>query len=233
MAKLVPAGQSGFPMTLETDGFARIPDALSTAECVDLSAQLLDAVQGGVGTRGLLEFAWCRSLAARLRSQSLRPLLPANHVAVQCTYFEKSKGRNWLVPIHQDISIPVRERRAAPGFGGWSSKEGGLFVQAPPELLAQLTAVRLHLDHCGEDDGPLQVVPGSHALGILEPEAADALRARNGSTTCLADAGDLFVMRPLLLHASSKASGSSFRRVLHYLFGPPQLASGLNWRHAV
>jgi hypothetical protein len=36
-------------------------------------------------------------------------------------------------------------------------------------------------------------------------------------------------MRPLLLHASSKATGSSRRRVLHFLFGPPALPFGLEW----
>jgi hypothetical protein len=40
-------------------------------------------------------------------------------------------------------------------------------------------------------------------------------------------------MRPLLLHASSKASGSSLRRVLHFLFGPRDLPHGLRWQHAI
>jgi len=39
------------------------------------------------------------------------------------------------------------------------------------------------------------------------------------------------LMRPLLLHASSKSSGSSRRRVLHFLFGPPVLPCGLRWAH--
>ena len=104
-------------------------------------------------------------------------LIPAGHVAVQCTYFEKSASRNWLVPIHQDLSIPVARRVDAPGLRGWSQKEGALFVQAPVELLAQLVAVRVHLDACGADDGPLRVLPGSHRLGLVAPEAA--VLARN------------------------------------------------------
>jgi hypothetical protein len=36
-------------------------------------------------------------------------------------------------------------------------------------------------------------------------------------------------MRPLLLHASSKATGTSRRRVLHFVFGPPDLPLGLAW----
>lgn len=168
-----------------------------------------------------------------LRTGKLRGIIPEHHVAVQCTYFEKSKRQNWLVPIHQDLSIPVKERKEAPGFGGWSEKEGEVFAQAPVEVLSQLVAVRVHLDPCREDDGPLNVVPGSHALGILAPEAAVAAGAELGAKACVAGVGDALAMRPLLLHASSKASGGSLRRVLHFVFGPPELPHALRWQHAV
>ena len=42
----------------------------------------------------------------------------------------------------------------------------------------------------------------------------------------------MMLMRLLLLHASSKATGASRRRVLHFLFGPPRLPLGLAWAHA-
>jgi hypothetical protein len=41
------------------------------------------------------------------------------------------------------------------------------------------------------------------------------------------------LMRPLALHASSKANGASRRRVLHFVFGPPTLPFGLAWAHSV
>jgi hypothetical protein len=41
--------------------------------------------------------------------------------------------------------------------------------------------------------------------------------------------GDALLMRPLVLHASSKSSGSSLRRVLHFVFGPQALPYGLAW----
>jgi hypothetical protein len=40
-------------------------------------------------------------------------------------------------------------------------------------------------------------------------------------------------MRPLALHTSSKATGTGRRRVLHVVFGPPELPFGLQWQHAV
>ena len=45
-------------------------------------------------------------------------------------------------------------------------------------------------------------------------------------------AGAALVLRPLLLHASSKASGESRRRVLHFLFAPADPPNGLRWQHA-
>jgi predicted protein tyrosine phosphatase len=46
------------------------------------------------------------------------------------------------------------------------------------------------------------------------------------------DRGGALVMRPLILHASSKATSLSQRRVLHFVFGPPRLPLGLEWRWA-
>lgn len=216
-----------------TSGFALIPDILPAAECEAIAARIQPGAASG-GTRCLLALAWCAALARHLRLHpALSGLIPAGHVAVQCTYFEKSASRNWLVPLHQDLSIPVARRVDVPGLRGWSQKEGALFVQAPAGLLAQLVAVRVHLDACGADDGPLRVLPGSHRLGLVAPEAAVLARNAAAEVTCDAAPGDALVMRPLLLHASSKASGQSRRRVLHFVFGPPLLTHGMAWRQAV
>jgi hypothetical protein len=40
-------------------------------------------------------------------------------------------------------------------------------------------------------------------------------------------------MRPPILHASSKATEQRQMRVLHFVFGPPKLPSGLEWRWVV
>ena len=214
-------------------GFALVPGILSAAECAAIATRIQPGA-ASAGTRCLLPLAWCAALARRLRQHpALSSLIPTGQVAVQCTYFEKSASRNWLVPIHQDLSIPVACRVDDSGLRGWSQKEGALFVQAPVELLAQLVAVRVHLDACGADDGPLRVLPGSHRLGLVAPEAAVLARNAAAEVTCEAAPCDALVMRPLLLHASSKASGQSRRRVLHFVFGPPLLTHGLAWRQAV
>jgi hypothetical protein len=45
--------------------------------------------------------------------------------------------------------------------------------------------------------------------------------------------GGALVMKPLLLHASSKATRTMPRRVLHFVFGPPELPLGLEWQDVV
>jgi ectoine hydroxylase-related dioxygenase (phytanoyl-CoA dioxygenase family) len=147
--------------------------------------------------------------------------------------FDKTLETNWLVALHQDLSIPVKERVDSPQCLAWSVKEGVTFVQPPSPLLAALIAVRVHLDDCRLDNGPLRVIPGSHRYGRLSSEEAQSHRRANGEVACMASRGAALLMRPLLLHASSKAVADMPRRVLHFLFGPQVLPYGLQWHHAV
>ena len=215
---------------LEHAGFAIVADAVP-APRLHAAGRAFDALApGSAGTRRLLAQDWCRALADELRAHPvIAPALPATHVAVQCTAFEKSAARNWLVTLHQDLSIPVAARVDDPALRGWARKEGTWFVQPPAALLAQLVAIRLHLDDCGETDGALQVVPGSHRHGGLADADAFALRAASPPVACTLARGGAMLMRPLLLHASSKATGTSRRRVLHFVYGPPALPHGLEW----
>lgn len=218
---------------LESNGFVVLPGVLSEVRCQTVEGHLADLGAGTAGTRNLLDATWCGSIAAALRdSKSLGSLL-AGSVAVQCTYFDKSPSVNWLVPIHQDLSIPVRERVDHPDLKGWSEKEGALFVQPPPAVLDGMVAVRLHIDDSGSDNGPLRVIPGSHRSGRLPGNKQVALRDGGKDVACTAPRGGVVAMKPLLLHASSKSTSSRPRRVLHYLYGPASLPFGLEWCRVV
>jgi hypothetical protein len=212
------------------DGFAVLPPVLTEAECDALSARVAEIGSASPGSRSLLADGWCQTLAARLRRDpAVAAAIPEDFIAVQCTYFEKSRAQNWLVPVHQDLSIPVKERVDHPVLRGWSEKEGSLFVQPPVEVLERLVAVRVHIDRCGADDGPLQFVPATHLLGKIAAARASELKMAGPVVTCTVDRGGVLMMRPLSLHASSKASGTSRRRVLHFVFGPRELPYGLLW----
>jgi hypothetical protein len=195
---------------------------------------IVDEVQNlpvlGAGMRNLLSFDWCQALAMHIALEPFLQLLdPEAVVPVQCTYFEKSGEKNWLVAPHQDLSIPVAERIDHPDLRGWSRKDGMWFVQAPVELMSRMLVLRLHLDSCGPDDGPLKVVPGTHNAGRLADDEALRMRDEIGEEICLANRGDVLALRPLLLHASSKSKGTSRRRVLHFVLGPADLPYGLAW----
>ena len=219
---------------LEDAGFAQIAGAVATGQCAELIIAIDGGGAGRAGTRNLLDVPLCRNLAMRFTAHAqIGPLLPHGAVAVQCTLFDKSPERNWLVALHQDLTIPVLERVPHPRCTGWSEKEGVLYVQPPVAVLELLVAVRVHLDDSGLASGPLRVVPGSHRHGRLSAEAARTLRDQRGEIECVARQGDVLLLRPLLLHSSSKARSPAPRRVLHFLFGPQELTCGLKWHRTV
>ena len=212
-----------------SEGFLILEGLLAANECDAVLARL-GALDGESGSRDLLSQDWCRELAQSLQQHpAIAALLPRAHRAVQCNYFDKSAERNWLVALHQDLSIPVAERVEATGLSGWSRKQGQLFVQAPRELLEQMVALRLHLDDCGPQDGPLRVTPASHCHGIFTPEEAVSFRDRQGEKNCCVERGGVLLLRPLSLHASSKSTGRGRRRVLHFVYGPTNPGFDLRW----
>ncbi len=217
-----------------SEGFAIAESAIAPEQLALAEAELDRMSLDRAGTRNLLLRSWCRGFVHALGAHPLIAfLVPEEAVAVQCTLFEKSTNRNWLVPLHQDVHIPVRERIAHPSLSGWSEKQGALYVQPPTEVLESLVAVRVHIDDCGPAHGPLRVVPGSHLSGRLPDDAIPSVRAARDEHLCVVGRGGGLVMKPLLLHASSKAAVPNRRRVLHVLFGPKALPLGLGWAYAV
>jgi hypothetical protein len=221
------------PEAWHEEGVAHLTGVLSVDRCDTLARRCEDDGDMRL-SRSVLERDWCAHLVHELRSsERLAAFLPSNYAAVQCSLFAKSSDWNWLVALHQDLSVPVAARCDGDDLAGWSVKDGIHYVQPPVALLEQLVAVRVHLDDCAENDGPLNVVPGSHRYGRLPPEEVLRLRDAGGLRSCVARCGDVVLLRPLLLHASSKATGESRRRVLHFLFGPADLPGELHWHRTV
>lgn len=133
----------------------------------------------------------------------------------RATLFEKSGEANWLVVWHQDTALPLSARHDADGWGPWSTKAGVLYAHAPASVLQKIVALRLHLDDSTAANGPLRVIPGSHNLGVLSDAEIAALVGRERSHECTVARGGVVVMRPLVVHASSKSAGPARRRVLH------------------
>jgi ectoine hydroxylase-related dioxygenase (phytanoyl-CoA dioxygenase family) len=107
------------------------------------------------------------------------------------------------------------ERRDVQGWGPWSSKCGVTYAHAPGHVLEKVIALRVHLDDSTADNGPLRVLPGSHIHGVLADARIHELSQRVKQVECTVPAGGVIVMRPLLVHASSKVKVEEPRRVLH------------------
>ena len=77
-------------------------------------------------------------------------------------------------------------------------------------------------------NGPLRVLPGTHDRGVLEDAEVERLAAAIAPMDCLCPAGGVVAMRPLVVHASSKARDGQPRRVLHIEYAPSlDIADGL------
>jgi Phytanoyl-CoA dioxygenase (PhyH) len=171
------------------------------------------------GQRCLLDHPAVRQTALALRTELIDVgVLPRTAVAIQAIAFDKNPATNWKVTWHQDLMFPFATKVSDPDYALPSIKDRVDYARPPRAVLDELLAVRLHLDDCGPTNGPLRVASGSHRLGVLKssdiPSALDQLPA----VSCLAQEGDLLLIRPLTLHASSPATEPKHRRVLHYVF---------------
>jgi ectoine hydroxylase-related dioxygenase (phytanoyl-CoA dioxygenase family) len=126
-----------------------------------------------------------------------------------------SPTSNWLVVWHQDTALPIRERREVAGWGPWSIKDGIAYSHAPASALENVVALRVHLDDSTAENGPLRVLPGSHAQGVLDDDAIHQLASEVAPVECLVPRGGVIALKPLIVHASSKSRSPRPRRVLH------------------
>jgi len=154
-------------------------------------------------------------------------LFGSGYQAVKSIYFDKPGDSNWFVSYHQDLTISVKEKADVEGFGPWTVKQQQYAVQPPLHILEQNFTVRIHLDDTDGDNGALRVVPGSHAKGIYRPETIDW--NKETEVTCDVPKGGIMIMRPLLLHASSRTINNQKRRVIHIEFSNQQLPAPLAW----
>lgn len=186
------------------------------------------------GVRNLLEICPAvRSLATKAGVRGFAAaVLGDNAFAVRAIFFDKIPDANWSLSWHQDKVIAVKERRDVPRFVAWSRKAGIWQVQPPAEVLAGMIAVRVHLDDCGPDNGPLRVLPGSHRSGWVE-NRLDEWKSRVPEVVCTVRCGGIVVICPLTLHASAASNAAGHRRVIHIEYAAADLPAGLEWNNRI
>lgn len=199
-------------------GFAIHPSVLRDDECDALLAALAapGVTRSRAGARHLMSHPGVAQLAndARLldiaTAMLARPALP-----FRATLFDKSTEGNWSVQWHQDTALPLRRRVDLAGWGPWSTKSGVLYAHAPTAALERVIALRVHLDASTATNGPLRVLPGSHLLGVLSDDEVSDYAHRHEGVDCLVPRGGVLMMRPLLIHSSTRIEVPAPRRVLH------------------
>jgi ectoine hydroxylase-related dioxygenase (phytanoyl-CoA dioxygenase family) len=141
--------------------------------------------------------------------------------------FDKTGKTNWSLGWHQDRTIVVRERVDTPGFGPWTVKSGLLHVAPPADVLAAMVTLRVHLDPVSSTNAPLLIARGSHRLGMVAERDVDRVVAESEIAVCIAERGDIWLYRTLILHASAAAQQPRRRRVLQVDYAAAPLPGGL------
>jgi ectoine hydroxylase-related dioxygenase (phytanoyl-CoA dioxygenase family) len=232
--------QPNFVAELNKHGYAIAPNAVDSS-IVDALISALDQTNSdsvrkkdnaAYAIRNLLTLVpEVRALADSSAIRALvEPILGASAFPIRGLLFDKTPEANWKVFWHQDLTVPVQKQIETPGFRNWNVKSGVQHVEAPASILESLLAVRLHLDDCDADNGPLHVLPRTHLLGHLNGEAIDACKAFGQSVECHVARGGVMLMRPLLLHASFPAKNAAHRRVIHLQFAAAPLPGELEWQ---
>src|SRR5262245_21444127 len=146
---------------------------------------------------------------------------------VRALFCDKPPGQTWALGLHKDMTIAVKNNRLPSALFGKPTRKAGVpHVEAPLDVLESMLTVRLHLDAATPENGPLQVIPGSHRTGK---------KLRLGDVTprtLLVERGGAVLMRPLLAHGSirSHPDTTQHRRVLHLEFAAcAALADGYTW----
>lgn len=169
----------------------------------------------------LREHETLSELASRLAAAPAR--------LVRVLAFDKTPQANWFVPWHQDRAVALAGRVETEGFARWTFKDGCHHAEPPVALLENMATLRVHLDDCGPENGPIEAIPGSHEIGRLDRPGIEGAVAKGGNETCVAARGDILAMRPLLVHRSQRARAPGRRRVLHLEYAASALPDGLRW----
>jgi len=209
---------------LEERGFVLCPGVISPPDL----ARLLEAVVSGLEspdeqarrkTYAIRHLLTVRpSLTGLLEAIGLDGIaavaLGAGVATVDATFFDKNAETNWKVPAHQDVVVPAA---VADGTSHVFQRYGATYTEPSSEILGTLVAARIHFDDCAADNGALYVLPGSHRQKLRVSEIAAVDRGR--FVACPACAGDVILMKPMLVHRSSPSQFPRHRRVLHVLYG--------------
>ncbi|TWT63863.1 Phytanoyl-CoA dioxygenase (PhyH) [Rubinisphaera italica] len=146
---------------------------------------------------------------------------------VRGLFFDKPPMQTWALPWHKDLLIAVQQESVKSDRYSRPRLRIGVPHSEPPlEVLQSMLTLRIHLDDMTAENGPLEVLPGSHHTGKDFRVAG----FREEQLTC--KSGDVLAIRPLVVHSSGRSHPETdqHRRILHLEFsGLKELPSGIKW----
>ncbi|WP_235034260.1 phytanoyl-CoA dioxygenase family protein [Roseiconus lacunae] len=150
---------------------------------------------------------------------------------VRALFFDKPPDRTWALAWHKDTSIAVEGHAGdSAHFSRPTTKAGVPHVIASDDILGEMLTLRIHLDEVTDENGPLEVIPGSHVSN-----QSAGVGVEHAVKICAA-AGEVLAMRPLITHASGSSSPGTrrHRRILHLEFAASErLPDGYRWHDFV
>lgn len=205
-----------FSLQVRQNGYGIIPGVVSEFETRSL---LNDLAGSGLPRAGIRHLMGNPGVSRIAHTESVlgvvKAILGDGTIPFRATLFDKSPASNWLIMWHQDTALPLLDKKESEGWGPWSIKDGVTYAHAPAKALEKVLAVRLHLDDSKLHNGPLRILPGTHNAGVLTDEEVHKLSEKVQAVECPVPAGGAILMRPLVVHASSKSTSGEPRRVIH------------------
>lgn len=151
-----------------------------------------------------------------------------NAFVVKSIYFDKPPNANWIVNLHQDVTINVTGKTDDLNYTKWRKTKNRIAVQPPLEILQQMFTIRIHLDSCTRQNGALSVIPKSHLEEIIEMKnITTTLKAI--AEICEVRRGGVLLMKPMILHSSKRSENQMNRRVIHIEFSSNELPDNVDW----
>jgi ectoine hydroxylase-related dioxygenase (phytanoyl-CoA dioxygenase family) len=221
---------------LEKEGFVIINNVLTKSEVEKINSIIQDhfnknkeKVNQIFGIRQLLlELPLLKEVVINANVKKILSVAGEGLFLSKAIFFDKPAESNWYVTWHQDATINVKEKIETLGFSGWTKKGVVTSVRPPKNVLKKTITLRIHLDDTDEKNGGLKVIPRSHHKRLNDAEISGIIQ-NTLAHTCEVNSGGIHIMKPLLLHASSKCTNQKHRRVIHLEFNSLELPNGLEW----
>jgi len=95
--------------------------------------------------------------------------------------------------------------------------------------LENMVTLRLFLDDCGVENGPLEVARGSHRFGRVPAQEVKKIVEKSEVFIGTGQSADVLAMKLLAIHRSKRAQLPAHRRVLHVDYASFPLPAPLQW----